>query len=335
MRLGWILAVLCLTLWLHADDTLATMGAGGLVPLKFTQIRMAREDLEIGVHQIRVSYEFRNDSENDVVAMVAFPLPTLNGPDLWHSPWEMPTKTRPNFVDFELSVEGKKVVPQLEVKALSGKRDVTSILRGNGMPPLAVIDDFDAFRKRWSALPPKSLNILKKHELLIDDGEVPKDGKLQSDYFPNWNVEAKFYWAQRFPAHHSVHISHTYKPVVGGGYMETADTRSLDDYCGTQLDRAHVVNLFLKHPAKPDENGIANAGDLREINFVLKTANNWHGPIGEFNLAVVLDHPDEVAATCMKGLKKIAPTRYELHRKPFAPTEDLTVAIVQAKSETP
>jgi hypothetical protein len=336
MRCNWLVAVLCVTSWAQADDTLATLGTGGLVPLKSTQIRMAREDLEIGVHQVHVSYEFRNDSDKDIDAVVAFPLPTLNGPNLWHSPWELPTKTRPNFVDFSLTVEGKKVVPQIEVKAFHEEKDVTAILRANGMSALALIEDYNEFRKHWKELPPKNLNALSKQELMIDEGELTADNKTVPDYFPNWDVKVKFYWTQHFPAHGSVHISHTYTPVTGGGYMEDPDSRSLpEEYCGTQLDRAHVVNLFQKHPVKPDPSGETMLGDLREIQFILKTANNWHGPIGEFNLAIIPDHPDEVVATCMKGLKRVAPGRYELHRTQFAPAEDLTVAIVQARAVTP
>jgi hypothetical protein len=296
---------------------------------------MAREDLEIGVHQVRVSYEFRNDSDKDIDAVVAFPLPTLNGPDLWHSPWEIPSKTRPNFVDFSLIVEGKKVVPQIEVKAFHKEKDVTAILRANGMSALALIEDYDEFRKQWRNLPPKNLNALSKQELMIDEGDLTAGKRANnSDYFPNWDTKVKFYWTQRFPAHGSVHISHTYKPVTGGGYMDSPDDRSVQDYCGTQLDRAHIVNLFNKHPAKPNPSGEITNGDLREIQFILKTANNWRGPIGDFRLAVIPDHPDEVVATCMKGLQKVAPMRYELNRKEFAPTEDLTIAIVQARTET-
>jgi hypothetical protein len=296
---------------------------------------MAREDLEIGAHQVRVSYEFRNDSDQNIDAVVAFPLPTLNGPDLWHSPWQMPTKTRPNFVDFELTVQGKKVIPQSEVKAFLEEKDMTASLRANGVSVLALIDDYDEFRKHWKKIPPKNLSALSKQGLMIDEGEITSDNKTIPDYFPNWNAKVKFYWTQRFPAHSSIHISHTYKPVTGGGYVESADNRTLEDYCGTQVDHAHVVNLFLKHPVKPNPSGEANVGDLREIQFILKTANNWNGPIGEFNLAILPDHPDEVVATCMKGLKRVGPARYELHRTRFAPTEDLTIAIVQARAETP
>lgn len=335
MRSYWILAILCIASCAWADDTLATIGAGGLIPLKSSQITMAREDLEVGVHQVRVSYVFRNDSDKDVNAVVAFPLPTLDGPDLWHSPWEMPTKSRPNFVDFVLEVEGKKVVPQLEIKAFVDGKDVTASLLANRMSPLAVIDEFENFRKRWKELPPRNLSNLIKQGLMIDEGQITADNKTIADYFPAWEVKAQFYWPQSFPAHSSVRISHTYKPITGGGYMESADDRMLTAYCGTQLDRAHVVSLFSKHPLKASSSGDTNLGDLREIQFILKTANNWHGPIGEFNLAIIPDHPDEVVATCMKGLKKVAPGRYELHRNQFAPEEDLKVAIVQARAEAP
>ena len=45
------MAVLAMVLPLDANDTLATLGAGGLVPVKSSQITMEREDLQLSVQQ--------------------------------------------------------------------------------------------------------------------------------------------------------------------------------------------------------------------------------------------------------------------------------------------
>src|SRR5437879_375004 len=82
-----------------ANDTLVTLGAGGLVPLKSTSVVMESEDLQISASEIRVQYKFRNDSDRDVRAMVGFPLPELDGGDVENSPMHLPSRDSKNFVD--------------------------------------------------------------------------------------------------------------------------------------------------------------------------------------------------------------------------------------------
>ena len=310
-----------------ADDTMATMAAGGLVPVKSTKVAMVREDLSIGVHQIRVSYVFRNDSAQDVTATVAFPLPTLNGPDMFHGPFELPGKSRPNFVDFALTVNGKPITPQIEVRAFVDQKDVTAKLRAAGLSPLA-ITDYKAFEKMWKSLPKPTLKSLVKSGLIEDEGE-----KGKPDYYPTWSTKAQFYWTQRFPAHADVRIAHTYKPVVGGGYLYNPNDRPLSAYCNKPGSQLQVAQLFKTSKIAPTRDGSKVIAYLREIGFVLKTANNWNGPIREFHLAVITEHEGDVVSSCAAGLKQVSPTRYESSLKDFSPNDDLKIAIVELAPE--
>jgi len=45
--------LLCFIPLLFANDTLATPGAGGVIPLRSAEIAMEREDLEISVRELR------------------------------------------------------------------------------------------------------------------------------------------------------------------------------------------------------------------------------------------------------------------------------------------
>src|SRR5271157_557774 len=58
-----------------ADDSVASIAAGGLVPRRETRIVMAREVLQISLKKIVVDYDFRNDTDQDVTTEVAFPVP--------------------------------------------------------------------------------------------------------------------------------------------------------------------------------------------------------------------------------------------------------------------
>jgi hypothetical protein len=54
-----------------------------------------------------------------VDAVVAFPLPALDGGDLDNEPMRLPSTDPGNSVDFKLSVKGRPVQPSVEVRVSS------------------------------------------------------------------------------------------------------------------------------------------------------------------------------------------------------------------------
>jgi len=62
-----------------ANDTLVRIGAGGITFVKSEDIRMLEEVLHISMKQVKVKYRFVNESDKDIHATVAFPLPAPNG----------------------------------------------------------------------------------------------------------------------------------------------------------------------------------------------------------------------------------------------------------------
>ena len=61
-----------------ANDSYAVLGAGGLELRQTAAIAMESEDLYVSRDEIRVSYVFRNLTQADIVADVAFPFPEVN-----------------------------------------------------------------------------------------------------------------------------------------------------------------------------------------------------------------------------------------------------------------
>ncbi len=105
-----------------ADDSAASIAAGGLVARRETRIVMAKEILQISPDKIVVDYDFRNDTDQDVTTEVAFPVPPYSyGP-------ESPDISDASFSDFKLLVDGKTVAYQTEAKATLNGKDVTAIL---------------------------------------------------------------------------------------------------------------------------------------------------------------------------------------------------------------
>ncbi len=302
-----------------ANDTLATLGAGGLAPLKSSTIRMESEDLEISIHKISVRYTFRNTGSRDEDVTVAFPLPELAGGLLANSPVKIPSKDPVNFMDFQVLVDGKKVAPKVEVRAFVDETEITADLRSMKVP-LSPMDEgvTAAFRKS----PKNQQARFEKNGWM--DCKLTNDGKC----WPMWQARVQFYWTQRFPARSAVEVRHTYSPVVGGSYITaTSDGASqVKPYCGGADTVEQVRKLKALHPPKDQDSPVLLE---RRIQYILTTANNWSGPIGSFHLSVTPDAPSDILVTCLPGLKRAAPARYELARKDFRPDKELELLILQ------
>ncbi len=123
-------ATLCGTAF--ANDTMSTLGAGGLVFLTTEDVKMASEDLYVSPEQVRVKYEFTNISDKDVEALVAFPLPDITGSgDFMVS---IPTEDTENIFGFATQFEGKPVDTELHQYAFATNLDYTKYLTDLGVP---------------------------------------------------------------------------------------------------------------------------------------------------------------------------------------------------------
>ena len=306
-----------------ANDTLETLGAGGLTPLKSSTIVMESEDLAVSIHKISIRYIFRNTADHDQDVIVAFPLPELSGGLLANSPVTIPSKDPVNFVDFRVLAAGQPITPKVETRAFieisSKTTEVTADLRALGIPASPLDPGVTAaFRKAPAAARAR----FQKNGWI--DCDSSSDGKC----WPMWQVRVQFYWTQHFPAKSTVEVQHTYSPIVGGSYLTSSmdGASNLQPYCGSPDALRQVKQLKALHPAR---NNDSPALLERRIQYILTTANNWSGPIRAFHLSVLPDAPTDIVATCMPGLKRAAPNRYELTLENFHPDKELEVLILQ------
>lgn len=308
-----------------ADDTLATLGAGGLIPLKTSKIVMESEDLQISIHQITVKYVFRNTSDHGVDATVAFPLPPLEGNVVALSPVNFPSKDPVNFMAFRVEVNGHRISPQVQVRAFKNGKNITPRLRLLGLPG-SVLDP--RLQSDFVKLSARLRSQLEKEQLIVDEEYKGKGGKKKHYVWGFWDTRIQYYWHQRFPAHSTVQVLHSYKPVVGGTYIPVGDDYGMfvKEYCGTPETIKEIAALEKRSPTRP--NSDAELWE-REIQFVLTSANNWSGPIRHFHLSVLLQRPDEIFVTCTPGLKRTSPTRYDLYLSNFHPRSNLNFLILQ------
>jgi hypothetical protein len=313
-----------------ANDSSASLGAGGLVLTKTADVRMASEDLFISPKQIRIRYEFVNDAKKDVDLLVAFPLPDIDAYEYYEESYGTVTADPLNFVNFEVRQDGRKIPVQVEQRAFLKDRDVTAIVAKAGAP--------------LNPVHPKNVPALDKlpkaqMEMLIEAGL----GEMEGEYLhPHWTTRTKFFWTQHFPAGKTVVLEQSYQPVAGRAlfsqYDLTADEKSKDSdsgywqktYC---MDKATLATLarMIKASAKKGSDGVA-PGLLTaySTDYILKTANNWKGPIGKFHLTLDKLKPDNVLSLCWNGeLKKTGATQFEFTRENFAAAQDIKLAVIQ------
>lgn len=309
----------------HANDTAAVLGAGGLELTTSDDIVMASEGLYLSPSEVRVRYAFRNESDHDIKTTVAFPLPDVDQGEYGEIVF-LPAEDQENFVDFQVAVDGRPVQPGLEQKAVTDDGDdVTAAITRAGLPVNAKLP---GWKEKARALPDAAWQQLIKQGLI--EADDPSD---RSDEFgPTWRLRATFHWEQTFPAGRTITVDHRYKPIVGGVSI-LADENQLNDYKGYCLDdqgKAGVRRL-LKHaqtaaqadPQKPS--GISPI----EVSYVLTTGANWKGPIGDFRLTIDKEKPNAILSLCMSGLKKTAPTTFEVSRTNFTPKEDIRFVVFE------
>lgn len=309
---------------LHANDTSAVLGAGGLSLTTSKHIVMESEDLYLSPSEVKVHYVFRNESDRDITTTVAFPLP-----DIDQSAYAMvflPVEDQENFVGFQVTADDKSIHPKLEQKAITDEgADVTAIVVKAGLPVNSKLPGWD---DKARALPE---NVWRK---LVEQGLIEEEdpSDRSADFSVNWNLRATFHWEQTFPAGKAVVVDHHYKPIVGGVsiFADEAQFKDYASYCLDEQGKAGVRHLLKQaqaatkaDPQKPE--GIAPV----ELGYILTTGANWKGPIGDFHLTIDKEKPHAVLSLCMSGLNKTGPTTFETRRNNFTPTEDIRFVVFQ------
>ena len=308
-----------------ANDSTATIGAGGLVLEKTDSIAMESEDLYVSVDEVRVAYRFRNVTAIPVKTVVAFPMPPRRMSDEYGGDVGYPS-------GFKTRVDGRPVKVTLERKAMVNGKDHRARLEALNIP--IAPDSINATIKAMDALPPPRRAELVRLGLAGEE-EWDDDGKgMKKHLIPLWTVEDKYYWTQIFPAGRDVRIDHRYVPGAGGSvesfiafpeYRNPPESRAMAaKYCVDQATIAAVDkrrNKGLEGPLMPQ----------RTVEYILTTGSNWARPIGDFRLVVDKGRPGNLVSFCGEGVKKISPTQFEMRKRNWRPTRDLDVLILEPR----
>ena len=307
-----------------ANDSTASFGTGGLVLTKTKAIKMRSEKLLISPSKITVDYEFENTTDKDITTTVAFPLPVLE-----ISPganWALPTQgKRANYVDFKVTVAGQSVTPAEHFSLTNDVRGTkTALLKKLSIPLLPEFEDYQKFEN----LPGATLKLLQAKGLFIKDSTEPI-----------WNVQTTYTWPQTFPAKQLLAVHHEYRPITGIGFlMIIADDKLasyeddfIKDFCVSGPQQTHIEQLAAKLSTTVDDQGHQEPKTLQwaRTQYVLTTANNWQGPIGDFQLTIDTEAPENTIATCFKGLHSVSPTLHQLHAKNYRPLQNVDFKVIR------
>jgi hypothetical protein len=319
----------------RADDSTATLRAGGLALEKTDKIALVSEDLYLSPTAVKVAYRFRNLTDADYATIVAFPMPDMTGSvDMTIA---MPDPVSDNFLRFITRVDGKQVDSQVEQRAFltaPGKLDVeiTERLKSLGVP---LVPTMEAASAALSALSAPQRKALADAGIVYPlDVDVGKGAHV--DWVPLWTLRSKFWRKQVFPAGRDLVVEQTYTPgtgsqstlTLGGPDLGAAQVSHYrETYCTDGAFTSAVQSLYHKANAPNPK-----IGAFKEyLSYVITSGANWAGPIGTFRL--VVDKGDSTLVSfCGDGVRKIGPTTFEMTAKDYTPRRDIDLLFVKTHS---
>ena len=311
-----------------ANDGFLGLPAGGLTLQHSADIRMLDEDLFLSLDEVRVNYQFRNDSPRAITAWVGFPMPGLpvsvnfGGED----GYDIHDVKSLDLLKFETRIEGIVAPSRPYVRAFIYPRntpwekrdkfrftdaiDISAELTAASIP---LNFDANTIKAAFARLPAAKQADWKRRGLYTKDANFEQ---------PEWWLSTIFVRQQVFPAGRIVKVQHRYKPFPSG-FIMMGNHLSYDK----DLAKAACVD-------PPTHRAITNAlgaqgGSGHVIDYILTTANTWKSPIGHFRLTVDKGAPRNIVSLCGNGVRKTGPTTFVLEANNFRPQHDIKVLIVK------
>ena len=314
-----VLAAFALAAPAAANDSVASMGAGGLVLGRTDGIEMRSEDLYVSAQQIRVRYRFYNRTPRDIATLVAFPMPDLKGGIEGDVALEDPLR-----MPFTTTVGGRRVATNVEQKAVLNGVDHSDMMRGLGVP---LSPRGDATMQALAALPRPQIDMLIQMGL-IEDRSWTGASVRHAELAPLWTLKTTHYWTQVFPAGRELDVRHQYAPAIGGsagsGFGDPQMAES--EYLNGQATLYCTDDAFWAGARRMRSRGLYLSETW--VDYILTTSANWAEPIGEFRLVVDKGSSRNLVSFCGEGVRKISPTRFEIRRRNYTPAADLAVLIL-------
>ncbi|MEW6221664.1 MAG: DUF4424 family protein, partial [Thermodesulfobacteriota bacterium] len=216
--------------------------------------------------------------------------------------------------DFSV-IANESVLPfKKDVRAFLGEKDITDTLLRSGVPP-DVYPEPDKVGYLGRAI----MDELVKIGAFSRSYQAETEGAICC-YYAEWIVRVTYYWTQLFPPGQS-HVHHEYKPVKG--FMVINGVQELLEQCSDGCIRKDMVDAMM---AERQENGRGGYSSFRVewIDYILKTANSWDGPIKTFDLFVEMKNPGDMLSFCWDSpLERVSDKVFHTRKEDFVPDRDL------------
>ena len=308
-----------------ANDSTASLDAGGLSLTFNPDISMESEDLFLSRNEVRVVYRFHNGSDHDIATLVAFPLPVMIIGE--EGNYDLQGRDPADVMDFKVTVDGQPVDPSVEIKATRFGVDVTEVLKRYDVPPTMIASgEGNALNDRLDDLPPQAKKELERYGVIDWNTTFGAENKPLAN--AHWDTHMAYYWFQNFPAGRTIEVTHRYQPVPRSFFfakedLSTPQTRQL--YCMDQGFTAAAEKALKQSP----QNILAGT----ELKYVLVTAGNWLGPIKNFHLTVEKPSTQALVSLCAPGIKRTGPTTFAMSAADYAPDTDLNILFLEPMRE--
>ncbi len=317
--LAALFAVFLLAAPAAANDSVASMGTGGLIFQRTDGIEMRSEDLYVSARQIRVRYRFYNRTDRNIATLVAFPLPDLQGGIESDVAIEDPLR-----MPFTTLVNGRRVATNVEQKAVLNGVDHSDMMRGLGVP---LTPRGEATLQALASLPRPQIEMLIEMGLVEDRSWLDR-GVRVVELAPMWTLKTTHYWTQVFPAGRELDVRHQYVPAVGGSSGSVFGDPSMaeGEHHNEQATRYCTTDAFQAGARRMRTRGLYLSETW--LDYILTTGANWAEPIGDFRMVVDKGSSRNLISFCGEGVRKISSTRFEIRRRNYTPTSDLSVLIL-------
>ena len=324
-KLYFLFILFCIALSARANDTAGyVLPTGGVVFEKQDGIQMQVEALYIRPEQIEVNYIFRNTTDKDITTQVFFPLPPISAVSDFYGYYE----DAEHHFNFNLWINGEKTDYQTHFTLEQNEREVPAVALQLWKTPEETLD-FRQFHERVSAMPEADRQTLVDGNYLKWGGvfvENPQTNEWEEG--EGWTIEdgddkmwqklISYSWQQTFPAGKTVSVRHTYIPTamttnVGTPFSKCIDTES----------QKYQDFVFIPENERTYSWQHLDAQDY--VEYILTTANNWQGPIENFNLLV--ESPLK-SAGCFDGEAFYAGQYFAVNRTHYTPQWDISVDFI-------
>jgi hypothetical protein len=259
-------------------------------------VHIERKNLFVGEKEISAEYFLKNTNKKDISTTIDFQM----SPNHYQEGLEYS-----DIENFKVWVNGsEKQTKKRTVVLLDDRSDITKKMDSLG----------------WS---------IDGIEEYLQNGNVPKKSRpLPKSFFnehniPRFTLNEYYFWSQNFPAGEDVVIKYSYRPSIetDGAYTSDEIFSSFGrNFCIDQGARSKIQKIGKRQN---------NLVEWKKIHYILKTPNNWQGPIKDFTLTIKKSRPSQILSLCFDGdFKKKDSMTFEFHQKDFKPTSDLNLLLI-------